>query len=1158
MSKRFINIAYRAFICMLALTMVLPGIAAIPAAAVETVETNPNEAWIVFSDELETTNVAEVELTSTTMATPAVVDGGKKVWKFSGSGLRPYLYIDLPDSFGNSLKDGSSYDVEIKYFDSDTGYAIIWYDAAKWGKQIAYELYATATSSWKTAKFTLDNAAFSGGVDRKGDIMLSFKEYGRMLPTTPFPVNIASIKITRRPSANPVIAESYVDRYGNVFEYYNKDKTVHNEIRNTSKTTQNVNIEYSLIDAETGDKVFSKTEKLAIPAQNTIKRDVNIDSERCGLYNWYVNITNDDGSISSEFKEDTIAIVKTDPNGIKSDFSGIQAHSRYFRSKDGAALIELAATANFGSIRYEELNWQYFEPTPGKYVMRDNAQSNTLNSFKQMKDLGLDILMLFYGGHWYYEGLPNGVSGIMPKTEKSLDAYEKYLEFAIPYFAPYVDKYEIWNEPNILAFNKYGGKPEDLTEITKRARKVIDKCDPDSTVFGMALTEIARDDALEWRDGMLEAGVVDGDKGMNGLSIHTYHHTYAPEDAKMYLPAIEWANIVNEYAEKTNAGNIPVYVTEYGVSTPDANTDEEKKTNWQVRDMILYKAHGAADRMYLHQMEQQGIIDQDHEDSFGLVSPPKEEYSIEGKTCVATAPYVAYAAANYIFGGEVTADGVWELDNNVYMNRFKSNKFDKNILTLWCNGGRESLTLDLGVDSVDYYDRWGNKRVIYGKDGRFTFVVDDRPSYVIGNFKENRVTNYAPVVEYDKLEIPVCVNDKVIVTLKGSNTENYDALMSNDDVNATEHTAKFEDGKVELIGDVIEENTDKKTFVDVSVTENGKLISYAQLPVKISERINSELKFELAEGKNYDNWNGIISLTNNSSGRDVDGYIQFIEPSEFAELGKIDIGNLPKLSSKDVVVNIPNLVKKGYKNITYKVVDEQSEDEPLEFSLRYDFNIAVKSPTKVVIDGRASEGEWVKNISMDAKAPENFVALTGFKGVDAEDKSANVSIMWDEDNIYMYTEVVDDIYYQDQEAQNSWSADGIQFALWVDIGEAESVAFGQPDRQFHEYALAISPTTGKVGIYKHIVQDDKTQVGEVNYATAAAVRKGKVTTYEWSMPWEKIVGIDGWSPEVGKKLGFSILWNDNDGKGRKGWVEYASGIGAGKDKKLFTNLLFIE
>ena len=76
-------------------------------------------------------------------------------------------------------------------------------------------------------------------------------------------------------------------------------------------------------------------------------------------------------------------------------------------------------------------------------------------------------------------------------------------------------------------------------------------------------------------------------------------------------------------------------------------------------------------------------------------------------------------------------------------------------------------------------------------------------------------------------------------------------------------------------------------------------------------------------------------------------------------------------------------------------------------------------------------------------------------------------------------------------------------------------------------------------------------------ANAKALRRGTVTTYEFAIPWEQIVGVKDWHPVAGQYLKFSMLWNDNDGEGRKGWIEYASGIGSSKDTKLFTKLLFV-
>lgn len=52
-------------------------------------------------------------------------------------------------------------------------------------------------------------------------------------------------------------------------------------------------------------------------------------------------------------------------------------------------------------------------------------------------------------------------------------------------------------------------------------------------------------------------------------------------------------------------------------------------------------------------------------------------------------------------------------------------------------------------------------------------------------------------------------------------------------------------------------------------------------------------------------------------------------------------------------------------------------------------------------------------------------------------------------------------------------------------------------------------------------------------------------------------GLD-FDPKSGTRIGFSILWNDDDGEGRRGWIEYASGIGEYKDSSLFTYLNLVK
>ena len=148
-----------AYVC--AFAVLFTAITPVAFAGNEDTYNNPDEALIVFGKEIKTVNIESYNVASSTMLTTAILEDGSEVGRFKANGTFPYFYIDLPASIVSSYDDGSVYDVEIKYFDSNGGYMFVWYDALKWGKQCAYEIYPGKTKTWKTAKFTLDNAAFN-------------------------------------------------------------------------------------------------------------------------------------------------------------------------------------------------------------------------------------------------------------------------------------------------------------------------------------------------------------------------------------------------------------------------------------------------------------------------------------------------------------------------------------------------------------------------------------------------------------------------------------------------------------------------------------------------------------------------------------------------------------------------------------------------------------------------------------------------------------------------------------------------------------------------------------------------------------------------------------------------------------------------------------
>ena len=84
----------------------------------------------------------------------------------------------------------------------------------------------------------------------------------------------------------------------------------------------------------------------------------------------------------------------------------------------------------------------------------------------------------------------------------------------------------------------------------------------------------------------------------------------------------------------------------------------------------------------------------------------------------------------------------------------------------------------------------------------------------------------------------------------------------------------------------------------------------------------------------------------------------------------------------------------------------------------------------------------------------------------------------------------------------------------------------------------------------HVWFQPEDQTGLTALKQLAIVRDGpaKVTRYEVAMPWPAL-GFKG-SP-AGKWMGLNVLINDNDGQGRKGWLEWSPGIGYSVDPGLY-------
>lgn len=174
----------------------------------------------------------------------------------------------------------------------------------------------------------------------------------------------------------------------------------------------------------------------------------------------------------------------------------------------------------------------------------------------------------------------------------------------------------------------------------------------------------------------------------------------------------------------------------------------------------------------------------------------------------------------------------------------------------------------------------------------------------------------------------------------------------------------------------------------------------------------------------------------------------------------------------------------------------------------------------IAVDG--SLADWQPYAELRLPADSAQIQMSGWAG--PEDVSASVYMAYDNDYFYWAAKVTDNVHAP-VAGSTMWRGDSIQFAF------SRGAAYGP------EYG--INYMDGAAHIWRF--SEGKAQAG-ADGITAAAVQQGNEITYEVRMPWNTIYS----SRPAADVLPFTLLINDNDGSGRRGWVEWTAGIGKAK------------
>ena len=1110
----------------------------------ENIQVGDMVAKATFGKKLETQEIGRVVYGThwpQQVPTVPVIRDGREAWEIKAQGTTGYIWIDLADSMGSCEQDGSLYEIEVDYYDHNKSWFFIWYESIDHGPQVALENYTTGSGEWKTAKVTIQDALFANRLGNDGagyDIKLSCREQGYMVPYAPT-MYIGEIRVIRKNAVNPVIANAYTDVVGNTFSHF-EEKIVHNKFTNTTKEKITVDVTCKIV-GERGYEKWKETQSVTLEPKEIKTIDTIVDTEYSDLYRYCIEIKSEEKNISSLFDIFTLVIVRTDEEGRVCDFSWtVPSYAAEGNDEEQYALIELLQKSGYGGVR---ITWNWGNMEPNAKGVLEYEKHRRYQFIKKMDEKGLEYMIHWIGLNPLYVDNLQGM-GVFPKKEESqlLKDWAQNVKNIAELFKGRCTKYELWNEVDHPNFNKYG-TPQDYTEFAKVTYEALKSVDPNARLGVLAACNLESEESMNrWLGETLAAGM---GNYMDALTLHAYAWGN-PDGLKKYNTLIKWKDKALEYGVDK-----PIWITEAGNTKADPGSTNYNRAMRMPRYMMLNVANGVSEFIMNYNFDMVGHIDIDREDSYGVVSSFKQP--IRGKFCIPETPYVGIAGMNYCLA-DATFSRNLDLDENVILKEFKSNKFNGNVLAMWTAGDSEQVTFDLGVNKVTLYDNYANPTELYSDDGKFTITLENRPKYLAANYIEMKASKGGTIAEHEIREIVAPAGDGVMVKIKNNYSKACTVEISNGDI--VQKYENFQSGETKDFVVYASGKEGEKKFAEIKLTDGDKTVYISEVSMLIRQPLGAEISFYPSNSENYNQWSGKAFVRNSMLEKATKGYIEFSEPAFLAKLGKIKCGYVPRNSTIEVDFMLPQITEKGMYNVKFDLFIEGKE-EPVHYAQIMDFTMATYAKTTPVIDGKLDE--WPSNTAMKAEDEAKFISIGTKTWEGKRDLSANARVMWDEENIYLASVVSDNLHFQTWAPQDAWKGDSLQLA--IHFGHIYNyVAMGQANTDFYEFVIGMDRSGTGGFAYLTKVQDSVTKPRQIEDCNVEVIRneEEKKTYYEARIPWKEILGVDSFVPKTGDKLGFSMLWNDDDGGGRHGWIEYASGIGNSKDSSLFTQVNFIK
>lgn len=276
--------------------------------------------------------------------------------------------------------------------------------------------------------------------------------------------------------------------------------------------------------------------------------------------------------------------------------------------------LDLASEANIKWAR-EQFNWDVIEPTNDAYSW--DVYDEIINKYGEK---GVNVLgLIAYSSSWA-SGNPGAADYYFYPPEP--EAWRDYCYNLALHFKGRVDRWEIWNEPNLDGFWKPKADPDEYALYTKYAYDEIRRANPDAKVV-IGGTSGTDDAFLSKVFAFYKKNYEE--EPFDIVSIHPYREkdgnfNYKPEESVPGLNSfLTDMHSMRALMKGNKYGKKPIWLTEFGYSTYKDGVYDKTQSNFLMRQYLLALTMPRVNRLFWYDFRDDSANNDYLESNFGIL-----------------------------------------------------------------------------------------------------------------------------------------------------------------------------------------------------------------------------------------------------------------------------------------------------------------------------------------------------------------------------------------------------------------------------------------------------------------------------------------------------------------------------------------------------------